>query len=86
MEQEFQKDIVVTSRGQLTLPMQVRKAMQLGKKRKLRLTMSRAGQVTLRPLPDVMSLFGSLKNELPHDLREKAKARHAIGKQGLSRN
>ena len=85
MKQETHKDVTITSRGQLTLPTSIRRAMKLGTKRKVRVTLTKSGEVSLRALPDVMSLFGALKNSLPYDPKEKQKARDAMGRQGMER-
>jgi bifunctional DNA-binding transcriptional regulator/antitoxin component of YhaV-PrlF toxin-antitoxin module len=82
MSQEPHKDITITSKGQLTLPVSIRKALKLGVKRKVRVAMTKEGTVTMRPLPDVMSFFGKLKNDVPHDPHEKEKARKAMGRRG----
>lgn len=79
MEHQVQKDVTITSKGQLTLPVSIRKALKLGVKRKVRVAVTEPGVVTMRPLPDVMSFFGALKNNLPHDPHEKHKAREAMG-------
>ena len=80
MIQELQKDLTITSRGQLTLPVSIRRALKLGVKRKVRVAITDEGMVTMRPLPDVMSFFGKLKNDVPFDPHEKGKARQAMGK------
>ena len=80
MRQEIHKDVTITSKGQLTLAVHVRRALKLGVKRKLRVTITQEGTVTMRPLPDVMSFFGKLKSDEPFDPREKEKARLAIGR------
>jgi bifunctional DNA-binding transcriptional regulator/antitoxin component of YhaV-PrlF toxin-antitoxin module len=80
MKQDIQKDVTITSQGQLTLPVTIRKALKLGSKRKVRVVMTKEGTVTLRPLPDVMSLFGALKSAVPYDPDEKQKARQAMGR------
>jgi bifunctional DNA-binding transcriptional regulator/antitoxin component of YhaV-PrlF toxin-antitoxin module len=79
----IQKDVTITSKGQLTLPVSIRKALKLGVKRKVRVAVTREGLITMRPLPDVMSLFGALKSHVPHvpyDPNEKRKAREAMGR------
>jgi bifunctional DNA-binding transcriptional regulator/antitoxin component of YhaV-PrlF toxin-antitoxin module len=80
MRQEFSKDVTITEKGQLTLPVKIRDAMNLGRKRKVRVTMSDNGLVTMRPLADVMSLFGVLKNGTRYDPDEKRKARQSMGR------
>jgi AbrB family looped-hinge helix DNA binding protein len=86
MAQEIHKDVTVTSRGQLTLPASIRRAMKLGSKRKVRVTITKAGEVSLRPLPDVMSFFGAMQNGVPYDPKEKRKARHAMGRNPAGRD
>ena len=78
MKQEIMRDITVTARGQITLPVAIRKSLRLGTARKLRMRLSADGNVTLRPLPDVMSYYGALKNRIPYDHQERAKAHRAI--------
>ena len=80
MKQDFSKDVTITSRGQLTLPTAIRKALKLGSKRKVRVAMTKGGTVTLRTLPDVASFFGILKNGVPYDPNEKQAARQAMGR------
>jgi bifunctional DNA-binding transcriptional regulator/antitoxin component of YhaV-PrlF toxin-antitoxin module len=81
-----EKDVTVTSKGQLTLPAAMRRTMKLGAKRKVRLSMTEPGVVTLRPLADVMSFFGALKSNVPYDPQEKAKARAAMGRHAARRS
>jgi AbrB family looped-hinge helix DNA binding protein len=83
MNQDIHKDVTVTSRGQLTLPATIRRAMKLGSKRKVRVTISKSGEVSLRPLPEVMTYFGALKSSIPYDPKEKLKARDAMGPKGM---
>ncbi|MGC8539904.1 MAG: hypothetical protein ACP5QA_04660 [Phycisphaerae bacterium] len=78
MKQEIMRDITVTTRGQITLPVAIRKSLRLGTARKIRMRLSADGDVIIHPLPDVMSYYGSLKSRVPYDHREKAKARRAI--------
>jgi bifunctional DNA-binding transcriptional regulator/antitoxin component of YhaV-PrlF toxin-antitoxin module len=82
MSQDIHKDVTVTSRGQLTLPVRFRKILNLGVKGKVRIAVTEEGTVTVSPLPDVMSFFGKLKSDLPYDPAEKEKARDAMGKRG----
>ena len=83
MKQEFQKDVTITSKGQLTLPVSIRKALKLGSKRKVRVGITKEGIVTLRPMPDVMSFFGALKSRVPYDLDEKKHSRCAQGRRAV---
>ncbi|HUO07154.1 MAG TPA: AbrB family transcriptional regulator [Phycisphaerae bacterium] len=80
MSQEIYKDVTITSKGQLTLPVSVRAALKLGRKRKVRVAVTEDGVVTMRPLPDVMSFFGKLKGDMAYDPDEKEKAREAMGR------
>ena len=80
MKQESSKDVTITSKGQLTLPVKFRKALKLGLKRKVRVALTKDGSLSLRPLPDVMSFFGTLKSKTPFDPQEKQKARDAMGR------
>jgi AbrB family looped-hinge helix DNA binding protein len=79
------KDVTVTSKGQLTLPVKIREALKLGAKRKVRVAMTDEGLVTLRPLPDVMSLYGSLGGRAHYDFIEKQKARAAMGRRAAGK-
>jgi len=80
------KDVTVTSKGQLTLPVGIRKALKLGAKRKVRVAMTEDGLVTLRPLPDVMSFYGALSGHPPCDPDEKRKARSAMGRRASGKH
>jgi bifunctional DNA-binding transcriptional regulator/antitoxin component of YhaV-PrlF toxin-antitoxin module len=80
MRQETHKDVTITSKGQLTLPVSIRRALKLGVKRKVRVAVADDGTVTMRPLPDVMSFFGKLKNDTPYDPQEKIRAREAMAR------
>lgn len=79
------KDVTVTRKGQLTLPPTIRKALKLGAARKVRVAMTPDGLITLRPLPDVRSFYGSLAGGQCMDPREKAKARAAMGRRAAAR-
>jgi bifunctional DNA-binding transcriptional regulator/antitoxin component of YhaV-PrlF toxin-antitoxin module len=79
------KDVTVTTKGQLTLPVKIRKALKLGARRKVRVAMDDQGLVTLRPLPDVMSFFGSLGGRVSFDSNEKQKARAAMGRRAAGK-
>jgi bifunctional DNA-binding transcriptional regulator/antitoxin component of YhaV-PrlF toxin-antitoxin module len=85
MKQGIQKDVTVTSKGQLTLPVAIRKAWKLGTRSKVRVALAKDGTVTMSPLPDVMSLFGVLKGSMPYDPNEKQKARQAMGRRASRR-
>ncbi len=74
MAQGFYKDVAVTGKGQLTLPPKIRKAMNLGAKGKIRISMTGTGVVTMQPLKDVMSLFGALGGPGAYDPDEKSRA------------
>jgi bifunctional DNA-binding transcriptional regulator/antitoxin component of YhaV-PrlF toxin-antitoxin module len=80
MHEGSQHDVTITSRGQLTLPLGIRQTLKLGSRRKVRIAVNDEGVITVRPLPDVMSFRGALKNNVPYDPREKQKARHAMGR------
>jgi AbrB family looped-hinge helix DNA binding protein len=80
MIQELRKDVTITSKGQLTLPASIRKAMKLGAKRKVRVAVAEDGLITMRPLPDVMSFYGALKGDAPPAPDEKRAARAAMGR------
>lgn len=85
MKYDIQKDVTITTRGQLTLPLSVRKVVKLGIKRKVRVSVTGDGVVTVRQLPDVMSFFGALKGKIAHDPAEKQKSREALGRSAARR-
>ena len=84
MVQEFYKDVTITTRGQLTLPASIRRALRVGVKRKVRLELTPPDTVTLRPLPDVTSFYGALRGGAPYQAQEKRKAREALGRRAGS--
>ena len=86
MKQDITRDITVTTRGQITLPLAIRKSLRLGAARKVRMRLSADGNVILHPLPDVMSFYGALKNRLPYDPDEKTKARRAFARRTTKRS
>jgi len=79
------KDVTITSKGQLTPPATIRKALKLGAKLKVRVALTRDGLVTLRPLPEVVNFYGSLRGRAPYGLDEAAKARAAMGRRAASK-
>lgn len=79
------KDVTITSKGQLTLPAAIRKALRLGRKRKVRVAMTREGFVTLRPLPDVGSFYGSLAGKGAYNPGEKGEGRAAMGRRATGK-
>jgi bifunctional DNA-binding transcriptional regulator/antitoxin component of YhaV-PrlF toxin-antitoxin module len=85
MSKNIYKDVAITSKGQLTLPVSIRRAWKLGQKRKVRVAITDDGTVTVRPLPDVMSFYGKLKSDVPYDPREKEKAHEAMSSRAARR-
>jgi|GEM_PF-5403050 len=85
MKQEFHKDVTVTTKGQLTLPIAVRRGLKLGSKRRVRVSLSEKGIVTLQTLPDAMSFFGIFKARGDFDPAEKIKGRRAMGRRAARR-
>jgi len=72
----------ITSKGQTTIPVELRR---LWKTSEVIWESCEDGSARVRPLPDVMSLFGSASSALPRDPAEKRKAREAIGQQANKR-
>ena len=68
---------MITSKGQTTIPGTIRK---FWKTREVYWERQSDGSAVVRPVADVMSLFGAAQNRVPRDAAEKAKAREAMGK------
>lgn len=56
----MKKVVTVTSQGQITIPADMRRALNVSSSRELILTL-KDKKVTLEPTEDIYSLFGSLK-------------------------
>jgi bifunctional DNA-binding transcriptional regulator/antitoxin component of YhaV-PrlF toxin-antitoxin module len=67
----------ITSKGQTTVPGFIRKQW---KTRAVIWESCPDGSARVRPLPDVMSLYGAASSPLPRDPDEKEKGREAWGK------
>jgi bifunctional DNA-binding transcriptional regulator/antitoxin component of YhaV-PrlF toxin-antitoxin module len=67
---------VVTSKGQITLPVAIRKAFKIGVKgRRVRFELCRDGSARLYPVADALSLQGALADpSRPYDPEETEKA------------
>ena len=79
------RDVTISSTGRLTLPAAIRKALRLGSRRKVRVAMTKQGLITVRPLPDVGSFYGSLAGRVAHHRGEKSKGRAAMGRQAAGK-
>ena len=86
MKQGAYQDVTITSKGQLTLPVGIRNALNLGIKRKVRVAVKDEGIITMRPLPDVMSFYGGLKSKVKYSPAEKQIAREAMGRRSMRRS
>jgi bifunctional DNA-binding transcriptional regulator/antitoxin component of YhaV-PrlF toxin-antitoxin module len=67
----------ITSKGQTTVPVEFRRAW---KSDEILWEKCEDGSVRVRPAPDVMTLFGAAKSGMPHDPREKIRARELMGR------
>lgn len=68
----------ISSKGQTTIPAKFRSRW---KSTELVWEEAPDGGAYVRPVPDIMSLFGSAKSAAPRDLDEKGKARAAWGRE-----
>lgn len=66
----------VTSKGQTTIPGEIRKHWNV---REVVWEFCADGSAKVRPVPDVMSLFGAAGDGRPKDANEKTRARVAMG-------
>ncbi len=80
-----QQDVTITGKGSLTLPPHMRRALNLKARSKVRLELMNDGMVTLRPVKEVQSCFGILKNSAPYNPNEKRLARAAMGARAARR-
>ncbi len=78
---------VVTSKGQITLPIAIRKAFKIGVKgRRVRFEMCRDGSARLYPVADALSLQGALADpSQPYDPLESEKAIAVLAKEAARR-
>ncbi len=63
---------VVTSKGQMTLPASIRKALKIGvQSRRIRFEMCKDGSARIYPMSDALSLQGALADRSrPYDTKE----------------
>jgi len=73
----------VTEKGQTTVPVQVRKSMNLSPHQKIQWEIQPDGSVLVRPQPSALDLYGSLKPKaaFPGTREEKDAVRRAIAQQ-----
>ncbi len=67
----------ITSKGQTTVPVELRR---IWKTAEVVWETCEDGSARVRPVPDVMSLFGAANDGRPRDPEEKRKAREAMGR------
>jgi bifunctional DNA-binding transcriptional regulator/antitoxin component of YhaV-PrlF toxin-antitoxin module len=67
---------VVTSKGQMTLPISIRKALKIGtQNRRIRFELCKDGSARIYPVADALSLQGCLADpSRPYDSKEREKA------------
>ncbi|HXC02235.1 MAG TPA: hypothetical protein VNU49_06250 [Opitutaceae bacterium] len=68
---------LITSKGQTTVPVELRR---IWKTAEVVWETCKDGSARVRPVPDVMSLFGAANDGTPRDPEEKRKAREAMGR------
>lgn len=66
----------VTQKGQVTIPVEIRRKLKVTTGQKISFE-EKNGQVVIRPVPDFLTLMGSLKTKKKYN---KKKAHEAIGK------
>jgi len=67
----------ITSKGQTTIPVELRR---IWKTSEVLWEACPDGSARVRPVPNVMALFGAAHDGKPKDTAEKAKAREAMGR------
>lgn len=67
----------ITSKGQTTIPIELRKVWRT---KAVVWETCDDGTARVRPVPDVMALFGAAHDGKPRDVDEKTKAREAMGR------
>ena len=67
----------ITSKGQTTVPVELRR---IWKTSEVLWESCEDGSARVRPVPDVMALFGAAHDGKPKDPAEKTKAREAMGR------
>jgi bifunctional DNA-binding transcriptional regulator/antitoxin component of YhaV-PrlF toxin-antitoxin module len=73
---------LITSKGQTTVPIEIRRQW---KGAAILWEACPDGTARVRPAPDVMALFGAARSATPRDAREKVRAREAMGRGGRAR-
>jgi bifunctional DNA-binding transcriptional regulator/antitoxin component of YhaV-PrlF toxin-antitoxin module len=68
---------LITSKGQTTVPIEIRRNW---KGTEILWEVCPDGTARVRPVPDVMALFGAARSATPRDPREKARARELQGR------
>lgn len=77
----------LTDKGQTTVPLEVREALNVKPRQKLAWTVRADGSATVRPVPSALELFGSLKSrkKFAGHAAEREMAARALGRRGASR-
>jgi len=69
----------LTNKGQTTVPVQVRKAMNLKPHQQIDWELQPDGSAIVRPQPSALDLFGSLKSQVPYSsIKEETKAAQRV--------
>jgi hypothetical protein len=84
MKKEVEKNLILGPKGHLKLPAGIVRRLKLDRKRHVRVSLVE-GAVTIRPVPDIMKLFGALRNDIAYDPNEKQKALEAMGRRTAER-
>ena len=72
----------ITSKGQVTIPVFIRRKLSLKKGERLSFSLE-GGQVKITPIPSFLSLRGSIKSTKPFDIK---KMREAAVKEAVKRH
>ena len=77
----------LTDKGQTTVPLEVREALNVKPRQKLTWTVGADGSATVRPVASALELFGSLKSgkKFPGRAAEREKAARALSRRVASR-
>ena len=70
----------ITSKGQTTIPVELRRVWKTSE---VWWESCEDGSARVRPVPDVMALFGAAHDRKPKDPEEKSKARAAMGRAAI---
>ena len=71
----------VSSKGQTTIPLEFRQRWRTSR---VIWSLNPDGSASVRPAPDIMSLFGQAGSPQPKDLQEKETAERAVAEDGGS--